>query len=51
MPAPSFFPLIAALGLPFIAAGMIYTWPLIAIGAVLLLVGVFGWVYEPAEGD
>ncbi|MFQ6019222.1 MAG: cbb3-type cytochrome c oxidase subunit I, partial [Dehalococcoidia bacterium] len=53
MPSPSYFPLIAALGLPIIGFGLIYqgdvTWlPLIAVGAVVFLVGLYGWALEPA---
>jgi len=52
MPSPSYFPLIAALGIPLIGAGLIYwEWinmlPLIAVGAVLLMVGLYGWALEP----
>jgi cytochrome c oxidase subunit 1 len=51
MPAPSYFPLIAALGLPLIALGLLYSYPVIAVGGVVLLVGLYGWVLEPADGD
>ena len=51
MPSPSFFPLIAALGFPIIAFGFIYGGangiPLVAVGAVILLMGVYGWALEP----
>jgi len=51
MPAPSYFPLIAALGLPIAAIGLLYAYPLIAVGAMVGLVGLYGWVLEPPEGD
>lgn len=51
MPSPSFFPLIAAMGLPLIAVGFIYAGangvPLIAVGAVVFLVGIYAWALEP----
>jgi cytochrome c oxidase subunit 1 len=51
MPAPSFMPLIAALGLPIVALGLLYSYPLIAVGGIVGLVGLYGWVLEPADGD
>jgi cytochrome c oxidase subunit 1 len=51
MPAPSYMPLIAALGLPIVALGLLYSYPLIAVGGIIGLVGLYGWVYEPADGD
>jgi cytochrome c oxidase subunit 1 len=51
MPAPSYMPLIAALGLPIVALGLLYSYPLIAVGGIIGLVGLYGWVLEPADGD
>jgi cytochrome c oxidase subunit 1 len=51
MPAPSFMPLIAAMGLPLVALGLLYFYPLIAVGGIIGLVGLYGWVFEPADGD
>ena len=53
LPSPSILPLIAALGPGIMAAGFIYydnPWllPLIPVGVVITLVGVFGWALEPA---
>ena len=53
LPSPSIIPLIASIGPPIMAAGFIYwdnPWmlPLIPVGAVILLVGVFAWALEPA---
>ncbi len=52
LPSPSVLPLIAALGPVFIATGFIYhgnPWllPLIPVGAVTTLVGLYGWALEP----
>jgi len=49
MPSPSFFPLIAALGLPMVALGLMYDYALVAAGAAVLVVGVYGWALEPAS--
>jgi cytochrome c oxidase subunit I len=47
MPSPSYFPLIAAVGLPVIATGLIYDYALVPVGATMLLVGIYGWALEP----
>jgi cytochrome c oxidase subunit 1 len=51
MPAPSYMPIIAALGMPIAALGLLYAIPLVFVGAAITLVGLYGWVLEPAEGD
>jgi cytochrome c oxidase subunit I len=48
MPSPSYFPVIAALGLPVLGYGLLYSPILIADGILLLLVGFYGWAVEPA---
>jgi cytochrome c oxidase subunit I len=48
MPSPSYFPLIAAIGLPIMALGFIYDYALVAVGAVILFFGIYGWALEPA---
>ena len=53
LPSPSILPLIAALGPCILATGFIYNdnpWllPLIPVGAVVMLVGLYGWALEPA---
>jgi cytochrome c oxidase subunit 1 len=50
MPANSFMPLIAALGLPIVALGLLYWYPLIALGGVIGLVGLYCGVLEPPVG-
>jgi cytochrome c oxidase subunit I len=47
MPSPSFYPILAALGLPLIAYGLIYSTWLIADGVLAVLVGLYGWAMEP----
>jgi cytochrome c oxidase subunit 1 len=48
LPSPSFWPLVAALGLPIMAYGIMYSWFLVGGGAVLTLVGFYGWALEPS---
>jgi len=49
MPLPSYWPLVAAIGLPLIAYGLIFQFALAALGGVTLLVGIYGWALEPSE--
>ncbi len=56
LPNPSYFPILAAAGIPIIAAGVIYHtsgWgiPLIALGALLTLASLLGWAMEPIEEE
>ncbi|MBA3552080.1 MAG: cytochrome c oxidase subunit I [Actinobacteria bacterium] len=48
MPSPSYFPLLAALGLPVLAFGLLYSTFLVADGVLLLLLGLYGWAMEPS---
>ena len=49
LPSPSYWPLVLASGLPFIGWGLIFNLWICVPGAVLLLVGIYGWVFEPAD--
>ncbi|MGI9644048.1 MAG: cytochrome c oxidase subunit I [Ilumatobacteraceae bacterium] len=51
LPAPSYWPLVLAFGLPVMAYGIIYNTLLIAAGAVIVLVAAYGWALEPADAD
>ena len=48
MPSPSYFPVVAALGLPILAYGLLYSSILVVDGAITILVGVYGWAVEPS---
>jgi hypothetical protein len=56
MPSPSYFPLLAALGLALMAMGVLAVdWfgptvlPVFAISGLLLLIGsIYGWSFEAA---
>ena len=50
LPAPSFYPALAAAGLFVVVMGLVYVpWGLIAAGAgaVITMWGLFGWSMEP----
>jgi cytochrome c oxidase subunit 1 len=48
LPSPSYWPLVVALALPIIGFGIIYNHLLIAVGAAIVIAGVFGWALEPS---
>jgi cytochrome c oxidase subunit I len=49
MPSPSYFPLVAAFGVPVIAYGQIYrVWPVSITGVLILLGGIYAWGFEPS---
>jgi cytochrome c oxidase subunit 1 len=47
LPSPSYFPVVAAVGLPMAAYGVIYHPVLIGVGILITMLGAFGWVLEP----
>jgi cytochrome c oxidase subunit 1 len=54
MPSPSIYPVIAALGLPVMAYGVVAQynhflagWATVGAGIVLLFLGIYGWALEP----
>jgi hypothetical protein len=49
MPSPSYFPIVAALGLPVLGYGLIFAMPaVIVFGVAVTLAGFFGWALEPS---
>jgi len=51
MPSPSYMPLIASVGFPVVSTGLIYDYALVPVGFALILIGLFGWVLEPATEE
>ena len=51
MPSPSYWPLILALGLPVVAIGLIFNIVISVAGALLIIVGAYGWTQEPSVAD
>jgi cytochrome c oxidase subunit 1 len=49
LPSPSYWPLVLALGLPFIGYGLIFNLGLAAVGGVLVVLAGFAWGFEPAD--
>ncbi|MBI4882750.1 MAG: cytochrome c oxidase subunit 4, partial [Actinobacteria bacterium] len=51
LPSPSYWPIVLAFGLPVIAYGVIFDRTLSIVGALIVLLGSFGWVLEPSVAD
>ena len=51
LPDPSYFPLVAAAGIPIAAYGVLYSPVLIALGLAVSVLGFFGWVLEPGAEE
>ena len=49
LPSPSYWPLVFAIGLPFIGLGLIYSLWLCVFGGALALMGLYAWVFEPVD--
>ncbi len=49
LPAPSYWPIVLAFGLPVMAYGVLYNLLLIAAGAAIVLMAIYGWVLEGAD--
>ena len=45
---PSYWPLVAALGMPVIGYGVLFSWWLVGVGFVIALIGFYGWAMEPS---
>ncbi len=48
LPNPSFWPIVAAAGLPLLGYGALFHWWMAGLGAALLLVALYGWALEPS---
>jgi cytochrome c oxidase subunit 1 len=51
LPSPSFWPLVVAVGLPVIGYGLLYSWWLVGLGALILVGGLFAWAIEPSVAE
>jgi cytochrome c oxidase subunit I len=50
LPSPSFWPVLSALGFPVLGYGLVFgaTAIVAPIGAVIILIGLYGWALEPS---
>jgi cytochrome c oxidase subunit 1 len=51
LPSPSYFPLLAAVGIPIMAYAAIYKPIFAVIGAVITIFGLYAWVFEPSVAE
>ena len=51
LPSPSYWPLILAFGMMVICYGVIYSTLLLAAGAAIAVLALFGWALEPPTAD
>ncbi len=51
MPSPSYWPIVLAFSLPVLAYGVIYSTLLIAAGAAIAIMAMFGWALEPPTAE
>ncbi|MDY7104585.1 MAG: cytochrome c oxidase subunit I [Actinomycetota bacterium] len=49
LPSPSYWPIVLAAGLPIIGYGLIFNLWLCVPGALITLLGIYGWGFEPAD--
>ncbi|MGH9117685.1 MAG: cytochrome c oxidase subunit I [Acidimicrobiales bacterium] len=49
LPAPSYWPIVLAFGLPIIGYGLIYNLLLCFVGGFIVLMAVFGWIMETPD--
>jgi cytochrome c oxidase subunit 1 len=48
LPSPSYWPIVLAAGLPFVAWGLIFNLWLCLVGGILIVGAIYGWVLEPS---
>jgi cytochrome c oxidase subunit I len=51
LPSPSSWPITAAVGLPMLAYGAIYSWWLVGLGALIMVVSFTAWAIEPSVAE
>ena len=48
LPSPSYWPLVLAAGFPFLGYGLIFNYGWAALGGLIIVAGMMGWVLEPS---
>ena len=51
LPSPSYMPVVSAFGTMVMGYGVVFFLPAVAVGALISLIGFFGWVLEPSVAD
>ncbi|MFN8017533.1 MAG: cytochrome c oxidase subunit I [Acidimicrobiales bacterium] len=48
LPSPSYWPIVLAFGMPWIAWGLIYTLWMAVFGFLIVAIAIYGWIMEPS---
>jgi len=48
LPSPSYWPLVMAIGFPLVGYGLIFNYWWLVPGTLLIVLAIFGWVFEPS---
>ncbi|MEO6627638.1 MAG: cytochrome c oxidase subunit I [Aquihabitans sp.] len=48
LPSPSYWPIVMAFGMPFIAWGLIFNMWLCVLGGICVVAAIYGWLMEPS---
>ncbi|MBX3285479.1 MAG: cytochrome c oxidase subunit I [Actinobacteria bacterium] len=48
LPSPSYWPIVMAFGMPWIAYGLIYNLWFCVLGGICVVAAIYGWIMEPA---
>ena len=51
LPSPSYWPIVLSLGMFVVCYGVIYSTLLLAAGAAIIILALFGWALEPPTAD
>lgn len=51
LPNSSFWPILLALGITIILAGLAISWPFIIVGLLVSLIAAIGWIIEPPHPE
>jgi len=51
LPSPSYWPIILSFGMLVVCYGVIYSFLLLAVGAAICILALFGWALEPPTAD
>jgi len=47
LPSPSYWPVVLAFGFPLVALGVIYNLAISAVGLIVIIGAIYGWILEP----
>ena len=48
LPSPSYWPLVLAFGMPWVAWGLVYSLWFCVLGGICIVAALYGWIMEPS---